>query len=240
MLAVGGRFGTLRGLGGYAAGSRQPASTTAAHLPPSSSGRTGLVRCPLVGRALFVRRPATLACDLALLFGRHRRESSSFFAFCNHHSASCMDNVRPLPIRLRWGVLDWGWTGLVERGLRRFVRIRIPLVTFPDRMDSHGPRRYQSLCRASREGQAYNMLLYKHLEEIDLAGVAGGLQRFATEGLHAVVINCADEVARPRLTLPAGARIQAGGRRLRRRRSLPCAWRRGPAPLSAKASAGTR
>jgi hypothetical protein len=41
-----------------------------------------------VSRALFVRRAAALAGDLALLFGRHRREPTPFFAFsCSHRSA---------------------------------------------------------------------------------------------------------------------------------------------------------
>src|SRR5438093_5499132 len=42
---------------------------------------TGFVCGPLMGRALFVRRPPPFARDLPLLFGGHRREPSSLFAF---------------------------------------------------------------------------------------------------------------------------------------------------------------
>src|SRR5207245_2685488 len=59
-----------------------------ADLAPLAACVAGFVCGPLVGRALLVRRPPALARDLALLFGGHRREPSSLFAFCcNHRSA---------------------------------------------------------------------------------------------------------------------------------------------------------
>src|SRR5438067_850334 len=57
----------------------QAAASAAADLPALAAGVAGFVGGPLVGRPLFVRRAAALAGDLALLFGRHRCESATFF-----------------------------------------------------------------------------------------------------------------------------------------------------------------
>jgi len=59
-------------------------STAAAHLTSTAPRRSCLIGGPFMSRALFVRGPPALACYLALLFRRHRRESPTFFAFCIH------------------------------------------------------------------------------------------------------------------------------------------------------------
>src|SRR5438093_1325756 len=74
-----------------------------------------------MGRALLVGRPAALARDLALFFRRHRRESSTFFAFSSIHHR--------LPVLLRVGVNDIGtlavgWRGILDSRGPRLVRRR--------------------------------------------------------------------------------------------------------------------
>src|SRR6185436_11227394 len=54
----------------------EPPSSAATDLATLATSRSCLVGGPLVGRALLVRRTSALARDLALLLGRHRRESA--------------------------------------------------------------------------------------------------------------------------------------------------------------------
>ena len=94
--------------------------------PPLAPRGARFVGGPLVGRALFVRRAAALAGDFALLFGRHRRESSSFFAFCIHHSPPAWTTYGPCSDSVRGGgSCDLRRTRLVERRLRSFVGDRL-------------------------------------------------------------------------------------------------------------------
>src|SRR3954471_15210723 len=71
----------LRHLGG----NDKPPPSATADLTALSTCVARFVGRPFVGRAFFVRRAASLAGDLSLLFGRHRRETPPLFAFtCSH------------------------------------------------------------------------------------------------------------------------------------------------------------
>jgi hypothetical protein len=55
-----------------------------------------------MGGAFLVRRTPALAGDLSLLFGRHRREASTFLAFsCSHRLTSVDDLPRASRMRAR-------------------------------------------------------------------------------------------------------------------------------------------
>jgi len=73
-------------IGGFR--SRRPIRRDDEATPPATADLAAFPACvagfvcgPLMGRALFVRRPPPFARDLPLLFGGHRREPSSLFAF---------------------------------------------------------------------------------------------------------------------------------------------------------------
>jgi hypothetical protein len=79
-----------------------------------------------------------LAGNLTLLFSRHRRESTPFFAFtCSHRSAlrlianPCTNDVRTLQTWFRRWILDPRRTRLVERRLRYVVRVLVLVVFVP-------------------------------------------------------------------------------------------------------------
>src|SRR5438105_663845 len=97
------------------------------------------------------------------------------------------------------------------------------------------PHGYQSLCREWLSSSGDKTRLERPLAIVAPTRRVGSLQQFATVGLDAVAINCG---SRP-IIWPVAARTPAEARRLRRRRSPPYVWPRGPAPLSATASAGT-
>src|SRR5215213_878805 len=59
-------------------------ASAAADLTALAAGIARFVGCPLVGRPFFVGGAAAFACDLALFFRRHRRESPTFFTFVTH------------------------------------------------------------------------------------------------------------------------------------------------------------
>src|SRR5262245_44893463 len=84
----------------------QSASTAAAHLTALAAGIARLVGSPFVCGTLFMRCATALAGDFALLFGRHRRESPSFFTLCSHRAPSVFvceldqNDSRPVVIKV--------------------------------------------------------------------------------------------------------------------------------------------
>jgi hypothetical protein len=74
------RYGTR----GFLLWHDKPASSATADLATLPPRVSGFISRPLVCRPLFVSRAATLAGNLALLFGGHGRESAPFFTFCSH------------------------------------------------------------------------------------------------------------------------------------------------------------
>ena len=95
---------------------------------------------------------------------------------------------------------------------------------------------YQSLCPTAVAAQGCKSLNFGGLFVDAGRGWRERLQRFATEGLAEVANDCAGE----RPILLAGERSREAARRHPQKRSPPCVWPRGPAPLSARASSGTR
>jgi hypothetical protein len=72
----------------------KPSAPTPAHLTALAPGVSRLVGGPLVRSSLLVSGAATLAGDLALLFPRHRRETSSFFPLSNIHRCASVRDAR--------------------------------------------------------------------------------------------------------------------------------------------------
>src|SRR5262249_53932980 len=78
----------------------QTATTPATHLAAFATSGSRFVRGPFMSRAFFVRGAPTLAGDLALLLGRHRCETSSFFTFsCIHRRLRPQRYQMPCPSR---------------------------------------------------------------------------------------------------------------------------------------------
>src|SRR5580765_4546575 len=75
----------------------EPASSAAAHLTALAAGVSGLIGGPLVSSSLLVRSAPSLAGNLALLLGRHRRESPPFLAFTCSHRLSLRIRANTLP-----------------------------------------------------------------------------------------------------------------------------------------------
>src|SRR6185436_14898714 len=116
---------------------------------------SGFISRPLVRRAFFVSRAATLAGNLALLFGGHGRESAPFFTFCSHRCLRLVADtslshelrrdpsgpaVLADPEREGDAVRRAASQGLRDRASARALGCRPPN-TAPS------PRLYQSLCR---------------------------------------------------------------------------------------------
>src|SRR6185436_322664 len=62
----------------------EPSTSAATDLAALATGRSRLVRAPLVRSTLFVSGAAALACNLALLLGCHRSEAPPLFFLCTH------------------------------------------------------------------------------------------------------------------------------------------------------------
>jgi hypothetical protein len=73
----------------------QTATTPATHLAAFAACGPRFVSSPFMSRAFFVCGATALAGNLALLLGRHRCETSSFFAFsCIHRNASDPGDIK--------------------------------------------------------------------------------------------------------------------------------------------------
>jgi len=80
----------------------EAATSTPADLSALAASGPGLVGRPLMRGAFFVCRAASLARDLALLFGRHRGKSTAFFAYSVHCTPPDSRALRtPVTERLR-------------------------------------------------------------------------------------------------------------------------------------------
>src|SRR5215471_5082042 len=68
----------------------ETAAAPAADLAAFAAGVAGLVRGPLVGGALLVRRASSLASDFPLLLGGHRGKTAAFLTLSVvHHGVLC-------------------------------------------------------------------------------------------------------------------------------------------------------
>lgn len=103
VLSAGIRAGVSRGRCSAIGGRRhEPAPAAPADLTALAARGPGFIGRPFVRGALFVRRAASLARNLTLLFGRHRGKSTAFFAYSVHSLPPDSRTLRaPVTERLR-------------------------------------------------------------------------------------------------------------------------------------------